>query len=50
MFDVLMEMVERNPQGYWSAWAAEPKKWEPFDTVYNGAGCQQRNSSDLGRR
>jgi hypothetical protein len=41
MFDVLMEMVERNPQGYWSAWAARPQKWEPFDTVYNGAGCQR---------
>jgi hypothetical protein len=41
MFDVLMEMVERNPQGYWSAWAAVPQKWEPFDTVYNAAGCER---------
>jgi len=38
MFDVMMEMVERNPQGYWSPWAAVPQKAEPFDTVYNGAG------------
>jgi hypothetical protein len=41
MFDVLMKMVERNPQGYWSAWAAVPQKWEPFDTVYNAAGCER---------
>jgi hypothetical protein len=41
MFDVLMEMVERNPQGYWSPWAAVPEKWEPFDTVYNGAGTER---------
>jgi hypothetical protein len=41
MFDVLMEMVERNPQGYWSAWAPVPQKWEPFDTVYNAAGCER---------
>jgi hypothetical protein len=41
MFDVLMTMIDRNPQGYWSAWAADPKKAELFDTVYNGAGCQR---------
>ena len=50
MFDVLMEMVERNPQGYWSAWAAQPQRREPFDTVYNGAGCQRGPARLLGRR
>jgi hypothetical protein len=41
MFDVLMTMIDRNPHGYWSAWAADPQKAELFDTVYNGAGCQR---------
>jgi len=41
MFDILMNMVERNPQGYWSAWSADPKKAEMFDTVYNSAGLQR---------
>ena len=41
MFDILWEMVDRNPQGYWSAWAANPTKAELFDTVYNGATVQR---------
>jgi len=41
MFDVLMTMIDRNPQGFWSAWGADPQQAELFDTVYNGAGCQR---------
>ncbi|MGB2824374.1 MAG: hypothetical protein WBF17_25590 [Phycisphaerae bacterium] len=41
MFDELMEMVERNPQGYWGAWTFRAKKKELFDSTYNPVGYQR---------
>jgi hypothetical protein len=34
LFDDLMDLVERNPHGYWPAWTFSPKA-DKFDTAYN---------------
>jgi len=34
LFQDLMQLVERNPHGYWPAWTWKPKA-DKFDTVYN---------------
>jgi hypothetical protein len=40
LFEDLMHLVERNPQGYWPTWSFNPKA-DKFDTVYNPVGYER---------